>query len=117
GNRLQATVHDTAAAPNYKTWPMSDDDVIADDTWHDVTMVFEEGVGTTFYVDCVAAGSVADSDVALYDYGFTAIGMGFGTPPITNNFEGEIDDLRVWNYAFSAGEIADLCEPVVDECQ
>lgn len=113
GNRAYAALYNQSTGT--KTWPMSTNGSLADNTWVTVTMVVEAGVGTSYYVDCQLDNFVPNANVGLHDYGYSSVGEGFNP---TSWFEGDIDDLRVWSRAFSASEVgAAVCdEPVELPC-
>src|SRR5690606_23901007 len=106
GPRVLGSIHDpTAAAPNYKTYPTSNQ-ALVDDTWVHVTMVVEAGVGTKFYLNCEFDREVENENVELKDYNYSSVGEG----SISGTwYQGEIDDLKIWSRALSAAEIEDLC--------
>lgn len=103
GDRLLATLYNGATMG--KVYPTSTAS-LTDDTWMTVTLVVEAGVGTNFYIDCQHDRFVEDTDIELKDYSYSAVGEGFNA---NSWYEGEIDDLKVWNHALTADEIADLC--------
>lgn len=87
---------------------------LVDDTWVNVTIVVDGGVGTDYYLDCEFDRSHPDTSIRLHDYNYSAIGDA-GNP--ANWYGGQIDDLRVWSRALSSTEIEDLCtEPVEAPC-
>ncbi len=104
GDRLYGSIH--KPSNDTKTFPMSDNGSVSDDTWTLVTLVVEAGVGTKYYIDCQHNETVNESDSGLKDYGYSRVGEGFDS---NSYFDGQIDDLKVWSRALSATEIAGLC--------
>lgn len=93
-----------------KTWPMSTVGSIQDDTWVNLTMVVDEFEGTRFYTDCQLDADVPAA-VALHDYSYSSVGQGVNP---TSWFQGDIDDLRIWNRPLTEAELAEVCEEPVD---
>lgn len=114
GPRAYASLYDEATANN-RTWPLSSLGSVNDATWTNVTMVVEAGVGTRYYIDCEFDRFVANTNVALHDFNYSSVGQGTNA---ISWFQGEIDDLRIWNRSLSAEEIgAGVCEaPVALPC-
>ncbi len=110
-NRVLAGIYDQTTTG--LTWPLSSASLTAD-TWTEVTMVVEGGVGTRYYLDCGLDADIPDPDVGLRDYGSSSVGRG---ATADRWFDGDIDELRIWNRALSDTEIAELCPvaPPVDE--
>ena len=80
---------------------------INDGKWHQVAAVLQIGTGVTFYVDGVAAPLVAANIVARA----SAFLLTFGTTswtPYGNDFTGDMDQLRIYNRALAASEVAGL---------
>lgn len=110
GSRAYAALHNQTTGG--KTWPMSTNGSLADNTWVTVTMVVEAGVGTSYYIDCQFDSFVPNASVGLHNYGYSSVGEGFNP---TSWFQGDIDDLRVWSRAFSASEVqAAVCDDPVE---
>lgn len=103
GPRAMAKVWAGVQSHNYP-WSAAD---LPTAEWTEVTMVFEEGVGTRYYIGCEDAGVVTDPLVELRDYGHTWIGKQVFA---NSGFEGEIDDLKIWNRALAPSEIPGVCE-------
>ncbi|MBV1860544.1 MAG: LamG domain-containing protein, partial [Nannocystaceae bacterium] len=102
GARAMATLHDQSVG---STWPTSTPSLVAD-SWTEVTMVVEGGVGTRMFLDCSIDSNTPNEGVRLRDYGYSSVGQG-GSAEFF--YEGDIDELRVWRRALSEEEIADLC--------
>ncbi len=94
----------------------SSTDALHDDAWVQATIIVEGGVGTRFYLDCALDSEVADTDIALADFGYSAVGQ--GAQP-SSWFGGEIDDLRIWDRALEDEEIEALCpsDPLAEGLQ
>ncbi len=84
---------------------------VNDGQWHNAALVIDGKAGTmTLYLDGELVGSVTGSPQYLAD-SFNQVGTGFTYNwPATNDgwygFVGQIDDVRVWSGARSAGEIS-----------
>lgn len=110
GERAHATLRNVIIGGN--TWPLSTDGSIEDDTWTNVTMVVEAGVGTTYYLDCEHDSFSANTDMGLHDYGYSAVGQGSAPD---RWLHGEVDDLRIWSRALTSAEIeAAVCDAPVE---
>ena len=79
--------------------------------WYHITAVMDSSNGVTFYFDGMSVGTVtgtlpavADTDDALLIGANTAS----GSSTLTDPFNGLIDDVRVYNRALSASEVAGL---------
>ena len=83
---------------------------VDDGLWHSVALVVDGSAGTmTLYLDGQLVGSVSGSPESLAG-GFDQVGTGYtdywpATPGGWYGFVGQIDDVRVWSEARSAGEI------------
>lgn len=87
------------------TWVESTN-ALEDDTWVNITMIVEGGVGTRYYLDCEWDSTIPDEDVGLKNYSYSSVGEGSASD---RWFGGEIDDLRIWNRALSANELLLVC--------
>jgi len=87
------------------SWPWSTP-ALAEDRWTEVTMVVEGGIGSRFYLDCALDSEDLDPAVGLRNYGYSSVGQG-GAPG--QWYQGEIDELRVWDRALTDEEIATMC--------
>ncbi|PRQ04864.1 LamG-like jellyroll fold domain-containing protein [Enhygromyxa salina] len=86
-------------------WPTSSEGLLAD-TWAEVTMIVEGGVAARYYLDCEFDSQLANPGVGLKDYGYSAIGQG---ATADRWYQGQIDNLRIWNRALSEAELEQLC--------
>ncbi len=83
---------------------------VNDGRWHNVAFVADGSAGTmTLYLDGQLVGAVSGSPQSLADSD-NQVGTGYtddwpATPGGWYGFVGEIDDVRVWDEARSAGEI------------
>lgn len=78
--------------------------------WHHVAAVRNNGT-ISVYIDGIFRLSATEGTVApTYPINMFAGGMGYGgyTPPRYNPFNGKLDEIRVYNRALSAAEIAIL---------
>ena len=77
---------------------------LADNQWHHVALSFQNGVtnGSVIYIDGTARTTftfnVSNQSVAL--------AIGAGEPAVSQNFNGTIDEVRVWNTVRTASQIA-----------
>ncbi len=88
--------------------------VINDDTWHHLAFTYQAGASQSLYVDGVLrattstpAGIVENSAPLLLG------GMMLGSP--TSTYTGLLDEVRMYNHALSAGEVATLSGTAVPE--
>lgn len=84
-----------------------DSRTINDGKWHQVAAVLQPGSGVTFYVDgaaapLVAANIKANTNAFPLQFGIT------GWTPYGNYFTGDVDQLRIYNRALAASEVAAL---------
>ncbi|KIG15528.1 Fibronectin type III domain protein [Enhygromyxa salina] len=86
-------------------WPTSSESLLPD-TWAEVTMIVEAGVAARYYFNCQFDSQLANAGVGLKDYGYSTIGQGVVAD---RWFQGQIDDLRIWNRALSEAELTELC--------
>jgi Concanavalin A-like lectin/glucanases superfamily/Bacterial Ig domain len=77
--------------------------------WHHVGAVVQMGVGVTIYIDGVAS-SLFPADIeanlrsAVLQFGIT------GWVPFGNYFTGQMDEVRIYNFALSAAQVAALSQ-------
>ncbi|PRP96789.1 putative outer membrane protein pmp20 precursor [Enhygromyxa salina] len=88
-----------------KLWPLSEP-LLSANTWTWVTLVVENGASARYYIDCAAAGELDNSDIGLFDPGFSAVGLSSNPD---RWFGGEIDELRVWSRALTDDDLDQLC--------
>jgi len=89
-----ATYQDTSGGPT-----------LADDKWHFLAMVYDDTAGLSLYVDGGRVGFVQHTGYAPFaDATPLLVGKTFSG----QQFGGAIDDLRVYNRALTAEEIADM---------
>jgi hypothetical protein len=88
---------------------LSNANAITLNEWQFVTVVFNSGTGVaSFYVNGVAVGSGSPAGGAPADNSSIAGYIGRRNPDTTRNFDGAIDDVRVYNRALTATEIRQL---------
>jgi len=105
GGRMTAGFFDQVSQG--QLWTASSPGLI-EDTWTEVTMVVDGGVGVRHYFDCGLDSEVLDPDVGLKDYGFSSLGRSGNA---ARWFGGEIDELRIWDRALTDAELQQLCDP------
>lgn len=88
-----------------RRWVQSAPGLVADQ-WTQVTFVVEDGSSARYYLDCQLSGELNDPNIGLDDPGYSAVGQSANA---NRWFEGEIDELRIWNRALSGAELAQLC--------
>jgi len=78
---------------------------VADNQWHHVVVVFSQTSGQSayFYVD----GKLEDSDTTASNWNFNTqpIRIGADTDSYWEEYKGQVDDLKVFNYALSAQQV------------
>lgn len=70
-------------------------------------MTVDGTVGARVYLDCALDSELLDPDVGLKDYFYSSVGEGAGA---NDWYEGEIDELRIWDRILSDAEITALCQ-------
>ncbi len=103
GARMMATLYNQISGGS--TWPWTTESLL-EDTWTEVTMVVEGGVGARMFLDCALDSDTPNEGVGLRDYGYSSVGQGAAA---NQWFEGDMDELRIWSRALSQEEIAELC--------
>ena len=84
---------------------------VNDGQWHNVALVIDGEAGTmTLYLDGQLVGSVSGSP-QYFGGSFNQIGTGYtddwpATPGGWYGFVGQIDDVRIWSEARTAGQIS-----------
>ena len=76
-------------------------DSIADNTWHHVAATRDSLGNVTLYIDGLADGTGIDS-LPFVDYN-TSIGSRISSDE--GEFNGEIDELRIWNFAKTSAQV------------
>ena len=106
-----------AAAPDGK-WPhnFSTAAALQAGQWQHVAVVFQEGEGTTLYLDGKPAGHRAETKPVTQNSEPLVLGREAwgGNPPKSDTpgfFTGCLDEVEVWGRPFSAEEIARLAQP------
>ncbi len=81
--------------------------VINDDTWHHLAFVYDAGISQSIYVDGVnLATTSTPSAITGNSVPLILGGMWLGAP--TSTYTGLLDEVRLYNHALSAGEVATL---------
>lgn len=97
---------------NGSTWvKLTTGEFIAGTGWHHVAYTFDNTNNTnTIYIDgaAVATATVAASDSISYTQGANSFIGKHGNGQTAFDFNGKIDDARVYNRALTAGEVASL---------
>jgi hypothetical protein len=106
-----ADVYDTTGTP-----------LVTDGTWHHIAVTYDTSTNlTTTYIDGVVRGT----KTAASDAGSSATAFALGSRVgLSAMYQGQMDDVRVYNYARSAAQIAweynkglPLAQYNLDECQ
>ena len=88
---------------------------LADNQWHHVALSFQNGVtnGSVIYIDGTARTTFT-LNISSQSVG---LAIGAGQPGVSQNFNGTIDEVRVWNTVRTASEIANSrsCELMGNE--
>lgn len=91
--------------------------VVTDGNWHHIVGVIVNNTSVTLYIDGVATTSSSWSGTISYYANNCLIGHGDGIPASGAWFEGDIDQIRIYDSALSASDVTTLykeveCEPV-----
>ena len=86
--------------------------VINDGNWHNLVGVIVNNTSTTLYIDGIAATSTSFSGTAASYSIPTLIGHFGGISAATAWFEGDIDQVRIYNRAITAEEVTTLYNEV-----
>jgi PKD repeat protein len=82
--------------------------------WQHVTVVYDaESSLLSFYIDGQAAGTVSYGSDPV-SAGDSPLTIGIRGYDLKRAFDGKIDEVRVYNYALSRSEIADLANPILN---
>ena len=76
------------------------------DTWYNVVMVRDSTVGKQIYINGVLDTSASYSSVT--PLGDIRIGADYYNGNIIQTFDGQIDDVKIWNRALTSTEISDV---------
>ena len=99
---------------------MGNDD-IADDTWHHIALTFDSLGTMTFYIDGVvdATHTIAPGTLNTTSNTFFTMGtrMLDGAIDTTWNFQGSMDDVRVWAYSRTAEQISQNMNCYIDSTE
>jgi hypothetical protein len=82
---------------------------INDGSWHHVVAVLQLGRGVTFYVDGASSSTVNVNLQPGAKPGPLTIGMALWTP-YGGNFNGDIDQVRIYRRALNGGEVQALAK-------
>ncbi len=80
---------------------------VADNNWHQLTVTYD-GTTATFYIDGVASGSASSYNPVFDSGGGNYIVGGMAFPGFSQNFQGTIDEIRVYNRTLAPSEIQQL---------
>jgi hypothetical protein len=84
--------------------------LINDGQWHHIAVVLTLGQGVSFYIDGVLSSTQALNVVAYPGASPLQLGL-TGYTPYGTYFTGSMDDVRIYNRALQASEIATLVNP------
>jgi len=81
-------------------------------TWHHVALILDASYDANFYVD----GVYAETVTGTAPVSSSATGLWFGDSPsgVFDGWKGNIDEVRIWNYERTAGDIADDMSRVLE---
>jgi hypothetical protein len=99
-------VHQFHNGTDWQTATASRD--IVDGQWHHIAATFTSNT-ITLYIDGVLVQTAATSG-ALTGSAIPTIGAHYAAATRTNYFNGQIDDLRIYNYALSAAQIRNIMQ-------
>ena len=103
---LDAYIRDNGGARLNHTYSTS---MVFDDTWHHIAWVDNNGQ-VVLYVDGVVDGTNFSYTRGPMDVNTTTIGGILRANP-SHHWRGEIDDVRLYNYALREEEVAEIFEP------
>ncbi len=99
GNRrLRLMIGDITGGVNY--WPESNSSITANE-WVHVAFVIEGGVGCRFYINGKLDKNITHTGLGIQDY---SAASAFGRV-YNQNFNGQIDDIRIYNYPLTSEQI------------
>jgi hypothetical protein len=90
---------------SWVTWTNA---TVNDGSWHHIALVFSSSTSATMYFDGVSKGGKTLSP-AISSQSVTAV-IGANTGGSANHFNGQMDDIRLYNRTLSAAEITELYE-------
>jgi hypothetical protein len=98
GRRLRLMIGDIAGDVNY--WPESNSSIPSNE-WVHVVFVIEGGVGCRFYINGKLDKDISHSGLGIKNY---SAASAFGRV-YNQNFNGQIDDVRIYNYALTNQQV------------
>ncbi len=78
----------------------------ADGKWHHIVAVYPDAASRHVYVDGVLAASASVTQAYFTGTDQVAVGSNNRRATLTDPFDGLIDDVKMWNEALTAGEVA-----------
>jgi len=78
----------------------------ADGKWHHIVAVYPDAASRHVYVDGVLAASASVTQAYFTGTDQVAVGSNNRRTTLTDPFDGLIDDVKMWNEALTAGEVA-----------
>lgn len=106
GDKLGVQISDAAGHSAYAQSTIS----VTDGQWHKVGYTYESGI-ITLYIDGVAAGTGSDGAISLSGISAPLL-VGVNRSGNSGYFNGEIDEVRVWNTPRTAGDMASTWAPL-----
>ena len=89
-----------------KTVQLASGAILANDTWYHVVITYDGTTNYTLYSDGVIVDTGTDGDVGTAVYTNTTVGIrNYISTGDTDQFNGTIDDVRIYNRALSADEV------------
>ncbi len=77
-----------------------------DGAWHFVAWTFESNNAESIFFDGASVATSANTQTPQYDDHPVLFGADFGGTSLTGFFDGDIDELRIWNTMRSSSDIA-----------
>jgi hypothetical protein len=85
---------------NHTAFALNGANIVLDNSWHHLAYVFNAGKEFTIYIDGIAYAKRIPLNVSLPNFSNS-------TSAVLSNFNGSIDEFRVWNYARTETQIND----------
>ncbi|HUS40686.1 MAG TPA: LamG domain-containing protein [Pirellulales bacterium] len=108
--RLQGGNLRLGRTPGFSEQTTSGHPFLLSSTWRHIAVTFDEGAGTEvfLYVDGVERGSGDLTNTSSNDYNTSYIGAIREGGTVSRSFEGNIDDLGIWDRVLTPAEVTGL---------